>query len=218
MKNLLKHSPNSYFLIFLVGIAVGCICRLADYCPADSLWGFSSIQTLLGFWIITNTMIVLASSSNLCAGISSFLYLFGMTLSFYGLKTILGLFLPKFSGPFQTGLFMMFTIAAIPCAIAAFILYFWNRDTRWNGVLYALPVGALLAEAIATTVFVCVFHQYLFQVIMDIAGVLIFSLLFWNRTKSKPLYSISIILSTLLFYFLMWHQELTFWLHHPELL
>lgn len=74
MNKTLTHSMKSYITIFLVGILVGCICRLTDYCPADTLWSFSSIQTLLGFWIITNTIIVLASTSNICAGISSFLY------------------------------------------------------------------------------------------------------------------------------------------------
>lgn len=82
MSKVLTHSTKSYIKIFFVGILVGCICRLADYFPADTLWSFSSIQTLLGFWIITNTTIVLLSTSNICAGISSFLYMFGMTLSF----------------------------------------------------------------------------------------------------------------------------------------
>ena len=53
MNKTLTHSMKSYITIFLVGILVGCICRLTDYCPADTLWSFSSIQTLLGFWIIT---------------------------------------------------------------------------------------------------------------------------------------------------------------------
>ena len=124
MKQQLRVSVPSFLSVFVVGLAVGCVCRLADYFPADTLWSFSSIQTLLGFWIITNTVIVLLSSSNLCAGVSSFLYMFGMTLSFYGLKAILGLFLPRFHGPFQTSLFLMFTILSVPCAIAAAILYF----------------------------------------------------------------------------------------------
>ena len=110
MNKTLTHSMKSYITIFLVGILVGCICRLTDYCPADTLWSFSSIQTLLGFWIITNTIIVLASTSNICAGISSFLYMFGMTLSFYGLQAILGTFIPLFSGGFRTSLFILFTI------------------------------------------------------------------------------------------------------------
>ncbi len=128
LNKLLKSSVRSYMKIFGVGILVGCICRLADYFPADTLWSFSSIQTLVGFWIITNTIIVLLSTSNICAGISSFLYMFGMTLSFYGLQAILGMFIPLFSGGFRRSLFVMFTVLSIPCAIAAFILYYLNKD------------------------------------------------------------------------------------------
>ncbi len=128
MNRVLKHSIKSYIITFLIGILVGCVCRLADYFPADTLWSFSSIQTLVGFWIITNTIIVLLSTSNICAGMSSFLYMFGMTLSFYGLQAILGVFIPLFSGGFRRSLFVMFTILSIPCAIAAFILYYWNKD------------------------------------------------------------------------------------------
>ena len=101
MNKVLTHSIKSYLKIFLIGILIGCVCRLADYFPADTLWSFSSIQTLFGFWIITNTVIVLLSSSNICAGISSFLYMFGMTLGFYGLQAILGMFLPSFSVPVE---------------------------------------------------------------------------------------------------------------------
>ena len=37
-------------------------CRLLDYFPADTLWSFSSPQTLFGFWIITNTINCLSSN------------------------------------------------------------------------------------------------------------------------------------------------------------
>lgn len=218
MKISLKNTPKSYLAIFIIGIIIGCICRLTDYFPAETLWGFSPIQTLLGFWIITNTIVVLFSSSYLCAGLSSFLYMFGMTLSFYGLKAILGLFIPRFSGGFDTGLFIMFTIASIPCAIAATILYLWNKDKIYNSIFYALPVGALLAEAFSTTIFLFVFHQYLFQALMDIIGVVVFGIIFWKKIKSKSLYLFSIGITFVIFYFLMWHQELMYWLQNPNLL
>ena len=173
MNKTLTHSMKSYITIFLVGILVGCICRLTDYCPADTLWSFSSIQTLLGFWIITNTIIVLASTSNICAGISSFLYMFGMTLSFYGLQAILGTFIPLFSGGFRTSLFILFTICSIPCAIAAFILYYWNKEHIFNSILYSLPVGALAAEASVIFIYFLGHHTFLFQLLMDVIGVLI---------------------------------------------
>ena len=114
MSNIkLRNTFKSYTMIFIIGILVGCICRLLDYFPADTLWSFSSIQTLLGFWIITNTIIVLLSTSNICAGISSFLYMFGMTFSFYALQAILGMFIPLFSGAFRFSLFVLFTVLSI---------------------------------------------------------------------------------------------------------
>lgn len=202
MNKILKHTMKSYMVIFLVGILVGCICRLADFFPADTLWSFSSIQTLLGFWIITNTIIVLLSTSNICAGISSFLYMFGMTLSFYGLQAILGVFIPLFSGGFRFSLFVMFTVFSIPCAIAAFILYYWNRDHIFNSVLYSLPIGALVAEVIAISIYFLKYHTFLFQLLMDSIGVIAFFPIFFEKAKNKWLYIVASIISTLLFYFI----------------
>ncbi len=198
----LRHTFKSYSIVFLIGICVGCICRLLDYCSSDSLWGFSSIQTLLGFWIITNTIIVLLSTSNKCAGISSFLYMFGMTLSFYGLQAILGMFIPLFSGGFRTSLFVLFTLLSIPCAIAAFILYYWNKDNPLSSVLYSLPVGALVAETIAIFYYLLQHNTFLFQLIMDIVGVIVFGIIFFKRAKNKKIYIIGIVLSALIFYFI----------------
>lgn len=186
MSKTLTHSIKSHIKTFSVGILVGCICRLADYFPAETLWSFSSIQTLLGFWIITNTIIVLLSTSNLCAGISSFLYMFGMTLSFYGLQAILGIFIPLFSGGFRFSLFVMFSILSIPCAVAAFILYYWNREHVFNSVLYSLPIGALVAEVIAIIVYFFEHHTFLFQLLMDINGYYrsdLFSFHFLQKSK-----------------------------------
>ena len=205
MENIkLSHTLKSYSIVFLVGIFIGCICRLLDYCSLDSLWGFSSIQTLLGFWIITNTIIVLLSTSNKCAGISSFLYMFGMTLSFYGLQAILGMFIPLFSGGFRKSLFILFTLLSIPCAIAAFVLYYWNKDNVLSSLLYSLPVGALVAEIIA--IFYNVLQHntftFLFQLIMDIVGALVFGIVFFKRVKYKKIYIFGIVLSALIFYFI----------------
>lgn len=198
----LEHTLKSYSKIFLIGILVGCICRLTDYFSADTLWSFSSIQTLLGFWIITNTIIVLLSNSNICAGINSFLYMFGMTISFYGLQAILGIFIPLFSGEFRFSLFVMFTILSIPCAVAAFILYYWNKDKVFNSILYSLPVGALVAETIAIFTYLLKYHTYLFQLLMDSIGFIVFGIIFFKRAKNKSIYVIALIISTLTFYFI----------------
>ena len=202
MSKVLTHSTKSYIKIFFVGILVGCICRLADYFPADTLWSFSSIQTLLGFWIITNTTIVLLSTSNICAGISSFLYMFGMTLSFYALQAILGMFIPMFSGGFRFGLFILFTVWSIACAIAAFILYYWNREHIFSSVLYSLPVGALFAETIAVFIYFLEHQTFLFQLLMDIIGAVVFTIIFFKKVNYRKMYIVGIVLSTLVFYYI----------------
>lgn len=209
MAKRLEHTGKSYITIFIIGILIGCICRLLDYFPADTLWSLSSIQTLFGFWIITNTIIVLLSSSNVCAGISSFLYMFGMTLSFYGLQAILGMFIPLFSGGFRLSLFVMFTVLSIPCAIAAFILYYWNKDNIFNSVLYSLPIGALVAETIAITMYFTKYHTFLFQLLMDSVGIIILGILFFRRVKSRSIYAIAFVISTVLFYFVLYHGEVS---------
>ena len=201
MSNIkLRNTYKSYTAIFVIGILVGCICRLLDYFPADTLWSFSSPQTLFGFWIITNTIIVMLSTSNICAGISSFLYMFGMTLSFYALQAILGMFIPLFSGEFRFSLFVLFTVLSIPCAIAAFILYYWNKEHVFNSVLYSLPVGALVAEAITVSIYFLEHHTFLFQLLMDIIGAIVFLFMFYRRVRSKGLYLISVIISSLVFF------------------
>lgn len=206
-----EHTMKSYIKIFLIGILIGCICRLLDYFPADTLWSFSSIQTLLGFWIITNTIIVLLSSSNISAGLSSFLYMFGMTLSFYSLQAILGMFIPLFSGGFRFSLFVLFTVLSIPCAIAAFVLYYWNKDNIFNSILYSLPIGALIAETIAISVYLSKYHTFLFQLLMNCVGIVVFGILFFRRAKSRVVYVGSVIASTLLFYFVLYHGEVSMW-------
>ena len=211
MNKRLEHTLKCYVKIFCIGILIGCICRLVDYFPADTVWSFSSIQTLFGFWIITNTVIVLLSSSNVCAGISSFLYMFGMTLSFYGLQAILGIFIPLFSGGFRTSLFVMYTVLSIPCGVAAFILYYWNKNNNISSILYSLPVGALVAETIAISIYFSKYHTFLFQLLMNSVGIVGFGILFYKRTKNKAIYVISLIMSTLLFYFVLYHREVSMW-------
>lgn len=125
-----------------------------------------------------------------------------MTLSFYGLQAILGMFIPLFSGGFRFSLFVLFTVLSIPCAISAFILYYWNRDHILNSVLYSLPIGALAAEIITISIYFPKYHTFLFQLLMDGVGVIVFLLIFFKKAKSKCLYIIASIISTSIFYFI----------------
>lgn len=200
----LNHTLKSYSIMFLIGILIGCICRLLDYCPSGYWWSFTSMQTLLGFWIITNTIIVLLSTSNKCAGISSCLYMLGMDIAFYGLYVLLNLSNPNvsFLGSIFDTVPIMWALLSIPCGIAAFILYYWNKNNKLSAILYSLPVGALISEVIATIIYLLQYNTITFldQLIMDIVGFVVFSMLFYKRVKNKKLYIVSILFSPLFFY------------------
>lgn len=102
----------------------------------------------------------------------------------------------------------MFTILSIPCGIATFILYYWNKNNTFNSILYSLPVGALLAETIATTIYLLQYNKFLFQILMDAIGVIILGYLIFSKTKSKKTYIIFVGISALIFYFIFYHRSL----------
>ncbi len=192
---LLKNNPRSYALVSLCGLLAGVLTRLTDFCPKESLWGVQAIATLYGFWILSVTAIVLLSGSNLCAGLSSFLYLFSMTVSFYGLKYILDAYVFRYEDVFfETSLFWLYTILSLVCGAGAFVLYFWGRGGMLASFLYALPVAALLAEALAVGIFLVSNHTYLFQLVMDAAGAGLLGVMFHKRASNKIVYYGSVLL------------------------
>lgn len=105
----------------------------------------------------------------------------------------------------------MFTVLSVPCAAAAYILYFWNKDNNFNSVLYALPVGALFTEAAAIFINLMINRTYLFQLLMDIAGGGVFAAFFWKHAKDKRVYVICVAGSAVLFYFSLYHREVAAW-------
>ena len=185
-KKLLQNSPRPYALVLLCGLLAGAVTRLTDLLPAGGLWGFSSIATLYGFWVLSVTVIVLLSSGPLCAGACSFLYLFAMTLSFYGLQPLLGRLLPQwFQAEFKTSLFLLYTALSACAGVGAFVLGFWERGPWLGASLAALPVGALLAEAAGTGVYLFTRSMFLFQFLMDLAGALALGAWFLRRLEKK---------------------------------
>ena len=164
-------SRKSRIVLFFAGILAGVLCRLSDFCPYESLWSFSSIATLFGFWIVSISVITMSSVSHRGAFLNTFLYLFGMTISFYGLKYLLGFWVLRFdsSGVFPTKLFLLYSALSLLCGIGCSVLYFWN-DRRWySSVLLALPAGALLAEGIACGIILFTHRMLLGQTIFDLA-------------------------------------------------
>lgn len=57
---------------------------------------------------------------------------FGMTVSFYTLKFLLGFFWERFSGEFPTVLFFAYSVMSLVCGIGSYILYFWNKKNVFS--------------------------------------------------------------------------------------
>ncbi len=76
MKYTLIHMKKPYITSSLAGIVVGVVLFLFDHFHGSHLLGLSSFQTFYGFWIITNILIILSSTSHFMAGTCSFLYMF----------------------------------------------------------------------------------------------------------------------------------------------
>lgn len=187
----INDNKKAYFVLFLIGMIAGILCRLTDFLPyEESLWSLPSIATLFGFWIASVGIITCLSSSNKSAFINSFLYMFGMTISFYGLKYILGFYISRFSneGQFQTDLFIVYSILSVACGIGSFVLYFWNRQNVFNSFLYALPASGMLAEAVACLIVLYNGRMLLAQTIFDIVFGLLFGIGLYRKAYNKLVY------------------------------
>lgn len=207
----IRDQKKSYFIIFLIGMAVGVLCRLTDFLPyEESLWSLPSVATLFGFWIASVGMITCLSSSNKGAFINSFLYMFGMTISFYGLKYLLGFWIARFSneGTFQTELFIVYSGLSAACGIGSFVLYFWNRQNGFNSFLYALPAGGMLAEAAACLFVLCNRHMLLAQTIFDFAFGLAFGIGLYRKAYNKVIYMATMIVAAVLVFLLVYQPFL----------
>lgn len=205
----MKISANkkTYFVLFLTGMIAGILCRLTDFLPyEESLWSLPSIATLFGFWIASVGIITCLSSSNKSAFMNSFLYMFGMTISFYGLKYLLGFYIPRFSneGQFQTDLFIVYSILSAACGIGSFVLYFWNRQNVFNSFLYALPASGMLAEAAACLIVLCNSRMLLAQTIFDIVFGLLFGIGLYGKAYNKLFYIGTVIIVAVLVFLLVY--------------
>ncbi|MDO4271060.1 MAG: hypothetical protein Q4C72_09080 [Eubacteriales bacterium] len=185
-----QNNVKSYLTAIGLGAAAGLLTTVLNLFPYDTLWSFSSIASAFGFWIITTTLVIYASCSNVNAAVNTFLYLGTMNLVFYSMQGVLGLFLPRFYSVdsfINWGLLKRFTLLALLCAAVAFVLYYWNRDSKFSSFLYALPLCGLVAELIGACVFLWQTHTYLFQLLMDAAGLAFLLSRFWKKAASKPL-------------------------------
>lgn len=199
----LTDSRKSRIALFLAGILAGVLCRLSDFCPYESLWSFSSVATLFGFWITSISVITMHSVSHRGAFLNTFLYLFGMTISFYGLKYLLGFWVPCFDngGVFLTKLFLLYSALSLLCGIGCSVLYCWN-DRRWySSILLALPASALLAEGIACGIILFTHRMLLAQTIFDLGFAAWFAIVLGKKAERKSVFAMSLATSTLLLFF-----------------
>ena len=203
-----KGGIRSYSVLFSFGILVGVLCRLTDFFPYESLWSLPSIATLFGFWIASVSLITYCSSSNCGAFWGSFLYMFGMTVSFYTLKFILGFFWERFSGEFPTALFLAYSAMALICGIGSYILYFWNKKALFSSLLCALPASGMLAEAIACLIVLWKRKMLLGQTIFDFIFAVIFGVLLYWKAKSKLLFFLTLVTATGIMFFLIYRPYL----------
>ncbi|MCM3758534.1 hypothetical protein M3197_13795 [Sporosarcina aquimarina] len=197
---------NRYLLYTILGLAAGIITRLSDFFPYDSLWSFSSIATLFGFWIVTVTLVIYFSDSNCNAAINVLLYLLNMNLSFYLLQYILGFYMPRFfNDGFQWNLFMFYNVLAVVCSVISFVLYNWNKENKWSSFLYALPVSGLAAETIGVGIYLSEHQMYLFQFVFNLTGLVVLGGLFFRNAANKSVFAVTLatITATMfsLFYF-----------------
>lgn len=197
---------KSYLLVVGIGLAAGIITRLADFFPNNDLWSFGSITTLFGFWMLTVTLVIYFSSSNINAAINVLLYLFSMNFSFYFLKYILGFFIPRFYDVegFRWNLFILYNVLALICSAIGYMLYFWNKGNKLSSFLYALPVSGLAAETIGVSIYLYNNHTFLFQLIFDLLSLLILGYWFYKKANNKLLYVITVVAVSSIGYFLIY--------------
>ena len=204
----IKDNIQSHFALFFFGILAGILCRLSDFFPYESLWSFPSIATLFGFWIASAGIITYCSASNRGAFLHTFLYMFGMTVSFYGLKSILGVFLAQFSGEFPTRLFLAYSAISLICGIGSGILYFWNKKTTFGSVLCALPAAGMLAEAIGCLIVLLTRRMLLGQTLFDFAFAAVFGILLYRKANYKVLYFVTLTITAALVFWMIYRPFL----------
>lgn len=203
----IKDHAGSHLLVLAFGVLAGILTLLLNLCPADTLFSFSSIASAFGFWMITVTLVIYYSQSNAGAALHVFLYLESMTIVFYVGQGILGFFLPQFSygsAFLNWRLFGIYSILSLVCAVGGYVLYFWNGTGFYREILYALPLCGLGGESIGVLVFFCRTHTYLFQLLLDVAGLIWLGCLFYRRVERKVLFLATAVLGSaafaLLFY------------------
>lgn len=204
-----RDDHKSYLFVAGIGLLAGIITRVSDIFPFDTLWSFSSIATLFGFWMLTTTLVIYFSCSNKNAAINVSVYLLSMSFSFYFLKYILGFFFSRFQDAgFNWHLFLVYGIFVLGCGGVGYVLYFWNKGNKMSNVLYALPIGGLAAETIGVGMYLVINHSFLFQLIFDFSSLAILGWYFYSKSSNKLIFIMTVVSVSLMGYILFYRPYL----------
>lgn len=199
----LKNTKQSYIKVAIWGLIIGLITEACNLLPNDGLLGLSSIAGSYGFWIFTTTFVIYYSCSNKNAMINTLIYLVGMCVSYYILDAFVVLVTPNLSrtGFLDWSKLFFWGGASILCALAAFVLYFWNKDKWYSSILYALPVAGMLVDTIGCILKLYYSHTQLVMCVLDIIFLIIMLVVFFVKSKKKLLFVAVLIIVAVIGYF-----------------
>lgn len=195
----LKHTKKSYIQVICFGAVIGLITELLNLFPNDDLWGWSSIAGSFVFWIFSTTFVIYFSSSNINAMINTFLYLSSMCVSYYVLQGIVDYFTPNVTVDkfiHWDHLFYWVGTSAL-CGLVAFVLFFWNRRTKFSSVLYALPVAGMLVDTINNCMKFYYSQTNLANSILGVIGLVIMLVVLFRKANKKGIFLLTLIVVSL---------------------
>ncbi len=175
----------SFIKVIVLGILAGILCATLDLIPGENIWTFSSFSGTLGFWAISAMLVLMQSDTRILAGINTFLYFAFMNSSFFFVHLMLPLQFPRIaslSAAIEQSLIWL--IPSFICGIFALVAYQARKDTLSGIIALSLPCGLLLSELISLYLSAFFIHKYLFQSLLDTAGLILIVALY-RRDKEK---------------------------------
>ena len=179
-----KKDAPSFFKVILIGILAGSLCAALDLIPGENLWTFSSFSGSLGFWATSAMLILMQSETRILAGINTFLYFAFMNTSFFFVHFMLPFQFPRIpSLDAAIEQSLIWLIPSLICGFFALVAYQARQDTLTGVIALALPCGVLLSEMITLYLSVFYNHKYLFQSLVDTAGLILLIVLYGHKKK-----------------------------------
>ncbi len=191
----LKDTKKSYIKVIIFGLIIGIVTELVNLLPNNDVLGWNSIAGTFGFWIFTTTFIIYMSCSNKNAMFNTFLYLANMCCSFYLLQGIIKFFTPNITvdGLIEWSHLFFWIMIAMICGIVAYVLYYWNKNTKFSNILYALPIAGMLLDTINNCLKFYYSHTQLLGAILDVIFLILMFGLFMKKSNRKIIFIITII-------------------------